>query len=853
MKPEHPYWGGAAANGAPTSQVHPLDVTTFKALVAHHINVPVVIHHTRKDFAALPKVDRDALKAGPYLTACAFKPDTTHRCNANAEALVLTMLDIDSAEDALQFANDPDALAELTYPYNFVAYYTANSTPAAPRIRLLLDVAPCEVTHHKRICAYLALRVGLSTDFAGSVESGVLSQPMYLPNRFLDEEHTSPVLCSRTNGQALDQADALVPDEVLPQDRTYAYTGDGVISDLAYLPLQDLTVADIQSALDAIDPDCAYPLWREVGAALRHQFRAEDEAQEAFEAWSDWSSRGSKFIEGEPFRKWRSMRPDATGRAPITIRTLFHHAQAAGWVNTPVAEKIQQSVEQWILACQDKHVLLEEGLLRISNMPFKNAAMEDFLLTRLREQFKSVAGVLLEKAALKKQLSAEKYKAKVESASSEPPPWLRPFYYITTANVFHNHDTGTELIPEAFDNTYSKELISEDPTSESYQSGRPAVLPRHVALNQVRIPRVDATIYCPRKMKPIVRLNGRDYLNTFLPSSLPAEDPKRSEEAGRLFCEHMAVLIPEVEYQQRIIDYICHNVQHPGEKIPWAAVIQSAEGVGKGFLGRILMGVFGKKNVKVIGPQVLESQWDDWKLNAMFAILEEIHIPGKQREAVMNGIKMAISDKTIPINKRNTSAFDSPNYTNYIGFTNFLDALHLKPTDRRWFPCQSKIQTEAQVLDLNATGHFVRMEPLLEELSGALRHWMMNHRIADDFPRYGPAPKTKYRKAIIENSKNPMAVLIEKLVRDPGHPLIGDDIIHGDRLEQLTAYVSKNNAKPSHYLRALGYERYDPGTLFDICGVTCEIYVNEAYLIEELGSPDDQLRQRVIAEEEKNI
>lgn len=267
------------------------------------------------------------------------------------------------------------------------------------------------------------------------------------------------------------------------------------------------------------------------------------------------------------------------------------------------------------------------------------------------------------------------------------------------------------------------------------------------------------------------------------------------------------------------------------------------EGVGKGILGRIMMAVLGKDNVKVIGPQILVNQWNDWQIGSIFSILEEIHIPGHQREAVMNAIKVPVSDMTVPINKRNTSAFDAPNYTNYIGFSNFGDALHLKPTDRRWHCIQSAIQTDEQVAELNASGHFTRVDALFGELAGALRHWMMNHTISDDFPRQGPAPKTKYRQAIIENSKNPLLVEIEKLIADPDEPLIGDDVIHMERLDDLTRYLSKSNAKPSHYLRSLGFEKWDGGCA-KVAGERTELYIHTKKYVPDLGDPAEILEMR---------
>lgn len=840
------YWGGS---GIRTAEIRPLEAGNFKELIERQINLPVVIPITREEFFAKPEDERNQIKAGPFITGCSFVEGTTQRRDANADRLVVQFLDIDSGDDARRFYEAPEVLSELLYPYSFAAYLTASSTPENPRLRIMVDLVPCDPEHRRRIVRFIASRIGIPADFKGLRESTVTSQPMFRPVVFKGEKDYSPVLCCRTDGQALDIEDVPVLEPEETPERVYTFTGDfGDEMGLAFLPVRDLTVEDIVPVLDALDPDMGFEAWSHIGAAMRHQFRSAEEAEAAFHAWDEWSSRGSKYKEGETYIKWRSFRPDPKGKVPRTIRTLFRMAIDAGWKSSEFEAKMVISVEEWLQTKPSKEVLMSEGCERIVNLPFSSTILEDTLVTRLTAALTDAMGMKVEKAAVKKQIAALRNQKRIEAQGTDKPKWLMPFVYLGRQNIFHNLLTGAQLIPEAFDNMFGKELISTDPESESAKTGRPAILPRHYALNQIQIDRVHDSIYCPllgSEAEPLVKYKGQLYLNTYLPSSAPVMDAKRSKEAGKLFREHMKVLIAEDTERRHVIDYMCLQVQKPGVKIPWAIFIQSAEGVGKGFLGRMMMAVLGKENVKVIGPQILVNQWNDWQVGAIFSIFEEIHIPGHQREAVMNAIKVAVSDLTVPINKRNTSAFDAPNYTNYLGFSNFGDALHLKPTDRRWHCIQSPIQTEEQVMELNATGHFTRMEPLLDELAGALRHWMMNRTISEDFPLQGPAPKTKYRQAIIENSKNPLLVEIEKLIADPDEPLIGDDVIHMERLIDLTRYLSKNNAKPSHYLRSLGFEKWSGGCV-KVAGERTELYVHGKRFVPTLGDPAEILETRIV-------
>ena len=89
--------------------------------------------------------------------------------------------------------------------------------------------------------------------------------------------------------------------------------------------LDEETVAE---ALDHIDPGCAYSKWRDIGFALGDHF-SDHTAQRLFDDWSRGSSKydddAEKYIEDITSR-------DGSG---VTIGTLVHHAQAAGWEPDP--------------------------------------------------------------------------------------------------------------------------------------------------------------------------------------------------------------------------------------------------------------------------------------------------------------------------------------------------------------------------------------------------------------------------------------------------------------------------------------------------------------------------------------
>lgn len=72
--------------------------------------------------------------------------------------------------------------------------------------------------------------------------------------------------------------------------------------------------------LNAIPPDCDYDSWLKVGMALKHEGAD-------CSVWDDWSSRGTKYKQGECARKWKSFK-----RNEVTGGTLYHIAVQYGYV-----------------------------------------------------------------------------------------------------------------------------------------------------------------------------------------------------------------------------------------------------------------------------------------------------------------------------------------------------------------------------------------------------------------------------------------------------------------------------------------------------------------------------------------
>ncbi len=823
------YFGGATVR---SNKVRRLKAANFRELVERYFHVPVALPFTRKDFLAQDDDTRNRNKDGPYVLPCSFEDDEDERRSDRARLINLVCIDLDPDKGGRSYVHDiaeaPQHFVEQLHPFNCLIYHTANSTPESPRIRILVDADGLLPEDYHHAVAGIASLLGLPPDYTGKRESNVTVQPMYRPVQFLGEEFAA-IIGSRTGGQAMDEFD--IPEAATAEaDRVYGHRGtaEGGIEDL---PVMDLSVEDIVEPLNAIDADCDYKTWIEVVAALVHQFRDEEEAEAAFHALDEWSATGLEKYRGteDVERKWRSYRPDPSGRRPVTIRTLFHHAQQAGWKTDRLSAKVKRQAEGWIAACETLDTLTTEGPRRIAAIPFKSPILEEMLVKALRERIQVLGGGTVSLPTIVKGVRQAKREIVTEARDSSQHPWALPWCYLAHTNKFCQAATGHEVIPDAFNKLYSAELMpAQADGGDAEVTCRPAALPVDMVLNKLKIPKVMGTTYDPSRLDADPYLTdpktGVKLLNRFRPNSLPPLDPINSAKVGAVFEEHAKRVLGE--HYRTAIDFFAYPFQNPGLRTRWALVIQGAEGCGKNLLFDMVRAAAGAANTRAINPDVVASEWNDWQFDVLYLLIDEFKIPGRNRAEFINKLKAPLTNDIVTRNKRYEDSADRRIFANFVILTNFLDALHLDENSRRFFAIKSPIQSRDQVRELQDEGWFAHPVRVIEKHGGALRHWLLNWKISGDFKPNDSAPRTEFTEEIIEASKNRMTLAIEEHVADTNEPLIRPDLIVYKRLEELTYREANENYPPSHYLSEMGYDRYRRGRRFNIDGEWTPVWVH---------------------------
>lgn len=748
---------------------------------------------TRQSFLTLPKSRRNEIKQVPFFVAACFSKSPSRRLYEHATTCNLIFLDIDETKDgkcpAAPFVRNPDSLDAALKQYNYAAYETASSTPEKPRMRVVVDAKKIPLHLYPQAVKTVAGLLGLPSI---TVESRVAVQPMYLPTQFQDSTNQDhPLINYRINGETFTVEDIDGEDSVdeYQEARATDYGADAL--HFLRAPVPEITLEVAKQALGKIDPDCPYFEWLEIAAALRHQF-SPAQAEEAFELFDDWSSFGSKYEGEEDTRaKWDSLRPTPVGRLPVTIRTLLRRAMDAGWNGERVKENCFARVVDWMESVETATELMEKGVHKILALPMLSAVQENILVNLLVKQLKTRFAYTVSPSSFIKDIN--RIKTEIKNAEKpieklKEPSWAKGVCYVSQTNEFYRQRTGERYKVEAFNAIYGRELL---PTEESLKDSgvkvtpatlaTPVVQPSDFVLNHLKITTVYDYAYDPSRPGEIYFSNrGKRFVNIYSPT-YPQPDYKKAEEAGKSYLRHLDNLIAEPEYRTIITDFLAFLVQHPGEKIRWAIMLQGAEGAGKTYFAKVAQAVLGFEHVKILGDGAIKSGYNEWSFGHQLVAVEEIYVSGANRHSIMNAIKPLITNDDISVDEKFRSNRQVHNVSNYMLFSNHHDALALTPNDRRYFVVKSALQHKQDVLQLGEN-YFSSIYGTLRDNPGGMRAWLLDWEISDKFQPNGHAPRTKYVQEMVQDSANDLTAAIRKLLLEGDYPLVQYDIVSATTL-----------------------------------------------------------------------
>jgi hypothetical protein len=334
------------------------------------------------------------------------------------------------------------------------------------------------------------------------------------------------------------------------------------------------------------------------------------------------------------------------------------------------------------------------------------------------------------------------------------------------------------------------------------------------------------TLYMPSALSVgsmFFERDGVQYVNAYIPTWVPKVDPNWEQgTAWKVCAAHLKLILPN-DYQA-VLQWMAFNVQNPGQKLLWAPIIKGIQGDGKSTLARMLGAAMGHHNVRQIGPESLQSDFNGWAEGACVGVLEEIRVKGHNRHDAMNKLKPLITNEIIEVVRKGQDGRNIPNTTNYMALTNHEDALVLDADDRRWGVFFTKFKDRAQMVAETGKQYWERLNDAINNNGSEIRGWLMNVDLSN-FDRTDAPAMTEAKLSMIASSRSDDEIMIEELIELGGYG-VTKMVVSSSDLAELARRSGLNlkTSRLSNVMQSLGYIRIEK--VFKWHGKARRIYIH---------------------------
>lgn len=253
-----------------------------------------------------------------------------------------------------------------------------------------------------------------------------------------------------------------------------------------------------------------------------------------------------------------------------------------------------------------------------------------------------------------------------------------------------------------------------------------------------------------------------DCLNTYADAGLEPEDG----EVGPFVELVRDVVDHNDDAFHHVMCFFAHMVQHPGERINHALVIQGEQGIGKDSIVLALEKVIGSQNTSQVTLAHVESQFNDWLFGKQLIVFQEMLASGRRN--IYNKLKTFITDPVHTINAKHLPLQRIPNRAVYIFLTNYKHALSIDPSDRRTWVWYSEMERKPPE-------YYNRYYAWLNDRRSA--NHLLNYLLQYDTAKWNPAappPLTDAKRAMIDASSSEVEQFLREAVENRAWPMACD-------------------------------------------------------------------------------
>jgi hypothetical protein len=291
------------------------------------------------------------------------------------------------------------------------------------------------------------------------------------------------------------------------------------------------------------------------------------------------------------------------------------------------------------------------------------------------------------------------------------------------------------------------------------------------------VPKVIADWTCTFDPNSLVQLDPvNQYWNRFTPSQymlLPKTDatpqPKLPSTVSRLIA-HVLGTEPDSPVFNAFLNWLAFAFQQR-RATGTAWMLQGVPGTGKGILlNQVIKPLFGATNYTARRMEELEDKFNGYLEGCLVCYIDEVHVGASKRaDMILANLKNQITEPSITIRNMRQTAYEVPNYLNWIMSSNMKTPIQLDHEDRRFNVGAYQENSIRSIFPDTAT--------LVNALALELREFALflaNYQVDHETVRV--PVRNDARQSLIDNSKTSLDV-------------VGEAMLHGD-MELLASFTS---------------------------------------------------------------
>jgi len=548
--------------------------------------------------------------------------------------------------------------------------------------------------------------------------------------------------------------------------------GLGVRKSLGEADLSAPSLEWLAYGLQVTDPnDLDRGEWIALMAAFKQAGWSLTTPEHLYDMWSQWCSRYEDNDVAENLKHWESIRETELGWKSIVSRTPTLKAQLLFGEQKQKAAITQDAPQMPMGDNPMQGVVCQSSTVKTPALPDLSEA-----------PILDCKGEMLNDAEQKQWFKGCVYVTDIGKILTEDVRFL-------TSSQFNVKFGGKKFIIDSIGKT----------VNEPWQAATRSTL--------WQVPKVDHIRFLPSEEYGYEIMDdlSRKGVNIYKPSLV-----RKMEGSPHLFERHLDLIMPHKSDQKTFLDNLAHNVKYPGFKIPWAWLLQSEQGAGKGVFKRIIRHSIGRSYTYFPNAKDLAdsgAKFNAWMRAKLFILADEIKVD--DRRDMIEVLKPMISEAEIEVQAKGQDQKLEDNWANWGFFSNFKDAIPTTKNDRRFAIYYLTIQTLDDLIQRGMDdAYFKTLYDWLDKDGCAIvANYLSNYQIErGDIPMR--APVTTSTKEAIRLSRTAMEQMISDAVEDGIEGFRGGWIsnlaVHKRNKDLSNKRIS--NRAVSNICEALGYK-----------------------------------------------